>query len=629
MNSEKKDLLSLLEGNVENKDAYIKYFFKEIVGTNKEVKYSLLPNERKIYISVLKVENSKKETKNVIFYFLNIEETEKSFRRKINNELIELIQERVKEYILNKFGYLFVRAMLDIVLIKTAEKEISKDNYVRYRWTKNYEFKIQNLKSNIFGKEIEEKLIFVENTLEALKEAKIATNEVLNCVKAYYGEFDYDEECSENFDKIINEIESGEKNIIVKGPARSGKTMIAMRLLGMYENSSLLIMNSNFYSDLKTVFEARRSNSFPIKRIFHHDLKKPNGCWVSAGSYKSIIKANFIIIDEAQRLSGNKGYFNEIKKLINNEKLEYKIFLGDENQTLNEKFDSGMNEIEKELGRNNYKKITFSKSIGIPENIIQNINYLLGRTNLPKNLESYSIELYQNKDKFLNNFSKDNSICCLTHLPFFKNFTISSGEKVYLNAHEHKKNINDRMNRSNYIFSTYEIISREVETIYLYLPDEVCIEDDRIVIANRGWDSKYIDNHLYTIMSRATVKINIYVENEKLFNWFSYRLNKIKELSNIDNKEKEEIDKILQKEYNNSIYSYNQENSMESTMFNTIFDKENSVKKNKNSVIGKTVLHSAYGKGEIIDEERGILIIKFGDSIKRIASDHESILEIK
>ena len=66
-----------------------------------------------------------------------------------------------------------------------------------------------------------------------------------------------------------------------------------------------------------------------------------------------------------------------------------------------------------------------------------------------------------------------------------------------------------------YYFSPYEMISRELDSIYIFLREN--ISPDVI----RG----YVLTQLYVLMTRATLSLNIYIENKETYKVFKERLN--------------------------------------------------------------------------------------------------------
>ena len=69
------------------------------------------------------------------------------------------------------------------------------------------------------------------------------------------------------FLNIIQSLTSGKKAIIVEGPAGAGKTILALRLLGFYKNSDLLIINEYFENELSSIFKEMNETDI---RFFNH-----------------------------------------------------------------------------------------------------------------------------------------------------------------------------------------------------------------------------------------------------------------------------------------------------------------------------------------------------------------------
>ena len=71
----------------------------------------------------------------------------------------------------------------------------------------------------------------------------------------------------EVFLNIIESINKGKKIIFIEGPAGAGKTILALRLLGFYKNSNLLIINEYFDEELKSIFDEMKEQDI---RFFNH-----------------------------------------------------------------------------------------------------------------------------------------------------------------------------------------------------------------------------------------------------------------------------------------------------------------------------------------------------------------------
>src|SRR5690554_572047 len=109
---------------------------------------------------------------------------------------------------------------------------------------------------------------------------------------------------------------------------------------------------------------------------------------------------------------------------------------------------------------------------------------------------------------------------------------------------------------SKYLLSTYQVISREVEAVYLYIPSKIIYDDslDMIRLQNNKTlkINQFLINHLYTLMTRATMKLNIYCEDASLFNFLKDKIDYINEL-NLINDEIEDMqlldEKAIEYEY--------------------------------------------------------------------------------
>lgn len=600
---ENKNINSIIS-KIENENKYIEYFYTEIVGLDEGGKYMLLPGEERIYFSIALNKDSKRHRiwNNTLFYFVDKKEIEEKIGRKLKINEIDKIQEIVKNYLKEKNGYLFVRSRLTIVMIVLENEDIRKKDFHVYMWNTKYEFKRISKKINIFGDPLN--LETVVNLEEELRLIKESVKESLNCVKAYYDEFLLCDECEENYNGIVEDIENGEKHIVVEGPARSGKTIIAMKLLGKYPDSSLLMMNRYFFADLRDAFELHGKGDFPYERIFHHHPRK-NGCWFSVnnGSKKFDMKFKFVIVDEAQRLSGDEiGFynnkFNEIDKIVDHPKLEHAVFLGDELQKLNEDYDCGIEKIEEKIGVGNYVKHTFSKSIGVPNEVVENIKYLLGVNGSPQKMNDFNIEIYNDVDKFVRTFDEDGSKKRFCNLPFvgiekqiksYRNI-----EQAYVKDGIITKKIYDDEISKNYTFSSYEMISREFESIYLRLPNNVRLIDNEIITTGCS-KTKYLLNHLYVLMTRATSKLHILVENDNLFDWFK------RKIRIINNCSKDKIDE------------------------QDVVNNESEKRLSKVDYVGKKIKHKMYGDGIIEKDEGYKWYINFKGEVKIMEPFHKSI----
>lgn len=75
----------------------------------------------------------------------------------------------------------------------------------------------------------------------------------------------------------------------------------------------------------------------------------------------------------------------------------------------------------------------------------------------------------------------------------------------------------------NYLLSAYELISREVESLYVYIPKF----NKRIV----GDDLVWYKKHLYVLFTRATNRLVINFEDESEFNNFQNLIVDLKKMT--------------------------------------------------------------------------------------------------
>lgn len=499
------------------------------------------------------------------------------------------------------------------------------------------------------------------------------------------------------FNLIMDAIEKENKKIVfVHGPAGSGKTILAMRLLGLYKQSQMLIINEYFDSELHSLFLSKNNsdirffnhrgsdseqiaeeishcnmhkvpireykkefNKFIYKKYWTEEGKSgkaPKEFWDTyndknrddyASDFEefgeSLKDRNFqpceiLIIDEGQRLyqrTIEKAYLSGLTTVI----------FGDSQQKINPDTDDlildpdreemintskDLDKFFKQFNKNDYKEIPMQYPIRIPNNALEKINYVLGKskkTTYRSLKDMYPIVVFDRCEDFLNNFNKDREsqkfICSyqdiwrhekeeksvlkrkvtqVRFLDYVIKFTFDDGYEAYppksiaykisdsmgirildmpnhylnvsidhektkryqLQFHdeeesqyygeteiikldpsvksigkEEKKDTSDKLlvnpNLKRRMFSPFELISREVRNIYLYLPKTITmlLKENRIIdkgkfgkrFYNEDSDTNYLLNQLYVLMTRATRRIYIYCEDKVLTEYFKNQLN--------------------------------------------------------------------------------------------------------
>lgn len=441
---------------------------------------------------------------------------------KIAKFLFDLI--KIKE------PFLFVRSYVYITIIIYDDSEIiNTDNYLTYYFNTNYKFTETNGKKDFIYNVAYSYLVDDINfELELIKDNN---RDIIDCAKAFIGDFDFIDQTKYYFDNLVQDIEKGDKYILVEGAARTGKTIIAMSLLQHYEDAQLLVMNYYFYNALKDAF-ATLDYNFPKERVFHQSYGK-------SGYYDGIPKMDFTfcIVDECQRF-GNK--FGLIDRITGNPNHKHSIFLGDDYQRLRSSSDDGLKYILDRIieTENSVKKYKFNNSIGVPPWIVKNVKFLLNAPEMknPYPIGEYIINIYDTQNDFLKAYEKDSlsrKHLATIQAPYtnFKDFgkyrafpksLINTSYPYFLN----KETIN------NYYFSPYEMISRELDSMYIFVRRNISEESI----------TEYVLTQLYILMTRATISLNLFFENQSTKKFFKLKLEKIMEFSHMETFNLDEIE---------------------------------------------------------------------------------------
>ena len=549
---------SILLKKPKNIRDYIEFYFYNLLGLSRKkgISYEFCENST---IAIMKDETSRltegsgklrdRPWSNFLFYFITKEQYELAFGTNSKKRNIEGLinyegdfkvsdwdekytgksphsthlkkanNDKIANYIFNSVKVaspsLFIRSYVYITIVIIDQyNQISDRQYLPYYFNTNYKFGAIPRKRNFIANVKNSYL--VKNVKEELEMLKDNNRDVLECVRAYQGTLEFIPETENHLNSIIKDINSEEEYILIEGPARSGKTIIAMSLLSKYPEANLLVMNHFFYNALKDAFGLLK-HPFPDNRIYHQYHGK-------SGYYDSEngMDFSFSIVDECQRL-GERYRLDE--RFINVDYHKHTILLGDDYQKLNPESDDGIHYINTKLNDSGkqIKKYQFESSIGVPSEIINSVKYLLGILDIvdTKPIGEYTIRLYEDKDAFIENY-KSNT----THR---KHLTTIQGQKRDYSDFAGFKAYPKKLQNNNYLyflnsetvekyyFSPYEMISRELDSIYIFLPEN--ISPDTI----RG----YVLTQLYVLMTRATLSLNIFIENKETYKVFKERLNEI------------------------------------------------------------------------------------------------------
>ena len=442
----------------------------------------------------------------------------------------------------NKYRYLFLNSYVySVIGIVHLKKIPSKEYFSTFYYNTNHVFKSVPNPNNIISQKenINKTSFIVQKVNDELKVIEKNYSDMSSLVEAYNGVLPLNPITSNNYNSIVSVIEKKVNYIITEGTARTGKTIIAMRLLGKYKTSRFIIMNESFYDSLVQIFFIENIE-FTNDRVICHKKKKKMIDWVS--------NSQILIIDEAQRLNDI-----QIEQLVNNNNHNINVILGDNLQAINYKSDRGIEKIEKNIieKKYDYTKYYFDYSIGLASNILYSIKYLIFNDIKfnNQNTNEYEINIFNNEREFIKKYINDSSYKKHMATVYMSNCdydeTITGFERWHVDRFKHYPYFLNNYVKEKVMITTYELISRELDDIYIYLPDTISADDFGIhyIIRNRDL---YLLNQIYVLATRAKGEINIYCKNPTTYNYLIKRNQKIiKNARAISTLSKEEKKKSL------------------------------------------------------------------------------------
>lgn len=306
---------------------------------------------------------------------------------------------------------------------------------------------------------------------------------------------------------------------------------------------------------LKDIADALHSST---QRFFHHNLEHAKGCWIKRGNPTAcnITNQDLIICDEVQRLGvipkiHNYDQFDEAHSIIENSRQSF--LCGDDFQMLNPIYDKGIGAIERIAGEG-IAKLRLPDSVGVPAEVGELIKYLLDEHCIPESRSGFEIQLlYKDDAQLVELFEADGSTKKHYAMPNNNGFyraepyilraetrTIACTDECELCCkHRRIPMLTEELRQKfkffcseaimpHFALSAYELISREVESIYLKIPKEIDLQVIKQPITresddaakNRNWKKQ----HLYVLMTRATMRLVINVEDSALYRYLSEKL---------------------------------------------------------------------------------------------------------
>ncbi len=251
---------------------YLNHFFSRIVGfKNQEIKYVPITQNDNEFLSIamdkvdrLTRKSGKLRTRvwsNCYFIFHSIEiEPTKVYKEKVA---------KIKKH----YPFLFIRSYVYFVFINISNQNqstllgetydiIETKDYKIWLFNSKYEIQEETRRTNLFGitldkNETIDDYVYLANPDSELERIEAANSDAIDCVRAFTGDLELLEQTSNMLEIVRTEFkESPKARIIVEGPARSGKTIIAATLLGEYIDSKFLLMNYFFYQAIVDGFHA-------------------------------------------------------------------------------------------------------------------------------------------------------------------------------------------------------------------------------------------------------------------------------------------------------------------------------------------------------------------------------------
>ena len=290
---------------------------------------------------------------------------------------------------------------------------------------------------------------------------------------------------------------------------------------------------------LKDIADALSSGS---QRFFHHDRRQNEGLWVD-GSTILIPDTDTIICDEAQRL----GFYKELDEVAELANRPGSLFLcGDDCQRLNKIGDLGIARLmQSSFGE--FTTFELPESVGIPAEVGMLVKSLLGECDTPAISSSFKVKLIFNDDlslvaAFENDLSYKKHYAIPNSTGFYNrdytpgivrsaSATPECTDRCGSNcAHRFIPMLSQELGskfkffcaeaiKPNYALSAYELISREVESVYLKIPRQINVGTLQASIDGDSIAS-WMKRHLYVLMTRATANLVINVEDKRLYEFF-------------------------------------------------------------------------------------------------------------
>jgi len=223
---------------------------------------------------------------------------------------------------------------------------------------------------------------------------------------------------------------------------------------------------------------------------------------------------------------------DELDIIINNENQKHTIFLGDDLQKLNPDYDEGFNRIYKMVKDKKFREYNFKNTIGVSPEVLENIKYILnvGSGGQVQTTYNFDFIVTNSNDEFYKLFTGDKTVkkhFVSIGLKPLVGEKIEISDKIIIREYpkvlretEYPYLFNEEI-KGEYFLTTYQVISREIESVYLFIPQSIMYDEAKEVFKFENEVYSYLNDfllfHIYTLMTRATMKLTILCQNETVF----------------------------------------------------------------------------------------------------------------
>lgn len=488
----------------------LNYIYK--LSNNEEIEFDLvfiLKLKNKINIFIIEHQTYADEI-SIVSPVTNDIESKKNKIKKFRDDLLLSYRYNKKENI-------------DIYLIFSYKKSKQDDEIILNLFKIN-EKKIKKIDINYFKEKIKYKKQ-IPLTLKIIDNIRNTPRDI-QCIMNSFKESREAKKILNNSitSKISNSIQKGYNIFFINGPAGSGKTNLICSWFSEYLRNGkqciLFFINKYFVKQIKNRLDSDGLQKYSKLIVWHsYDFSHNTHFFENDGK-------KYIFIDEAQRLNDSNWEFIYSKS---NDKNNVFFLFGDKHQKIGIS-DTNHSSVKKMIP--NIVDLKIQKYYRIGKDNFNFILYIFFSHGSPNKIKKPTIDIVikDNIDDFFDLFDNDKSwkVMCSTEgvSKNLENSMQRSFSPAYKEMPSRDLFLYNNEYLNNYYFYAYDVISREIESIYIYLPNEMCI--DNHFIFKESYDDRII-NQFYVLLTRATKKIVVCVNNNDYYKNIKERMDKFYE----------------------------------------------------------------------------------------------------